>query len=265
MVAAVPCAGREFVRSAIYKICDLWENKRSYLPSWPREGHLAVDARFVQVDEDLLDRLKRYSRREGVTINDLLLAAQIEALAIATSASRHREIWKTDLGLTAMMDLRPLAPQTLSGVAGLYLGYFNVRLWGKRPSFRNVAKRIHGQTQRVKNRRLFLSCLYEYPLMDFLWPLIPKRVRPFFFAKTMPSSGGSSNLRLPASWYGGEIAPLIGGYRRAVPLGFMSPLGLGITSNRGRITIGLTTLRSGYSVEQIQIFENALLSRLSRM
>jgi hypothetical protein len=171
-----------------------------------------------------------------------------------------------DLNVCNIVDLRPLGGVALRHAAGLYLGFFTTRWRGPvRGRFLDLVAHVRRQSARAKATRSYLAGRYHYRLMRWLWPALPRPLRGWYFANCLPLTGGISNLRLPATWYGGDLGDRVGAYWRAVPLGVLAPLALGVTTVRDRLTVGMTARRSGFSAQEVRAVAEVLVGRLARL
>jgi hypothetical protein len=212
----------------------------------------------------LLERVVRFGRAHRASVNEVLSALVVDALASALAEeSLHCRGGSVSVGGVA--DLRRVVGPRLADWPGMFLGGFY--LWYRLPvpdDLGRIVAALRQQMQHIKRRRLVLGSGMEYWILRQLWRIVPASLRDWYFTRAVPLSGGLSNLHYPAHWYT-PIAQAIGRYWRAVPSGPLTLLAVGVTTVQGRLSIALTTRVSGYTAEQRAVFRQRLLARLDQL
>jgi len=202
--------------------------RRSVRPRYPRglDGHNGF--LHATLDADGVRRLRAGAKALGVTLNDLLLA--IGMLAVAPFAgARDPAKRRHEIGAASIMNIR----REFRG-AGDAFGQFlsSFRLSHPLPpgaSPASVAADLHVQTEAIKQRRLYLHTLLAMAASGAAWPYMNEGQRRGVHAKSYPTWIGISNLDVGALWPAGSGGPAPD-YVRAVPTGPLSPVVVAVTS-----------------------------------
>lgn len=237
---------------------------RCHRPAHGDESDVMAQARFPSLSDDTLPRLSAAARRLGVTVNDLMLAALAEAVAVATP-ERLLDGRRRNLALTSIVDLRPLRPERLQAAMGLYLSYFNVICPWDEAHFERLLTTIHAQTMAAKARRVYLQALIELQLAVTLWPRIPLARRVAFFSRRKPVGGAVTNIRVPEVWLSGALGEAVSGWWRVASTGPLVPLVLTVTTAGGRLTCGIATRASGFRSDAVESIERVFCDRLAAL
>ncbi len=231
-------------------VTELLRFRRCHRASQGDPTDISAHVRFPAWPEDILLRIDAAARRFDVTINDVVLAALAEAIAMSTPervTDRRR-----DLALAAIVDLRPLKAQQLMDRMGLYLGYFNVICPAEHHEFEQILRTVHAQSAGAKARKTFLKAGLELQIAASLWPWIPAERRATYFSRHKPLAGAVTNIRVRDSWLAGELGESLGGWWRAASTGPMAPLAVSITTAAGRLTCGITSRSSGFAADAVE-------------
>ena len=248
-------------RQAAAIVGQLIRFRRCHAPRFGNQTDFTNRARFLTFPGETLPRLIDASRRLGVTVHDLLLAALAEGVALATP-ERLADMRRRDLAFTTIVDLRRMQPDRLAGRMGLYLSYFNVLCSAGDSGFDELLRSIHTQTVGAKSRRAHLAGLLELQLAGLLWPRIPVADRVAFFSHRRPVAGAVTDVRIRPEWLAGRFGRAVTGWWRVAPTGPFVPLALTATRAGDRLTCCLTTRSSGYTNEAIETIGRAFLDRL---
>jgi hypothetical protein len=229
----------------------LADTRRSARPRYQddRDGysefaHFRVGAGQVRA---LLDT----GRRWGVTLNDLLLAMLLQALA-PFAPDRREEPRRNRLAVASIVNARRDFGYATAAVFGQFLASMRVshRVPGDMP-LRALAEDVHRATASVKGGRLYLRTLPALGIAAIAWPFLTRERRERFFAKTYPVWGGVTTLNVNALWPGGEGRAPTAEYLRGVPTGPLSPLVLAVTTTAEVMNVGVTFRRTVFSREVV--------------
>jgi hypothetical protein len=230
------------------------------------QGSHDFNMRFTihRLPADTLRRLLGVAKHNGVTLNDLFLAAIADVCARFTP-TRHVPRRK-DLALGMIVDLRPRARRDMSRVFGLFLGFANVvcrredlRDWHK--LVRNISKqtRIHKETDSPQASLVWMFAA----LTAARFVPVEKTFR--FYRKHMPLSGGISNVNLNTTWAAKyHPAPLME-YVRVSPTGPMVPLVFTTTTLGNELIFGLTYRSALFTNELADKIAGTFRARLEQL
>ena len=199
------------------------------------------DMRFLvrRLPAGTLPRLLAVARGNGVTVNDLFLAA------IADVCNRFTPVRniprRKDLAIGTIVDLRARAKRDMSRVFGLFLGFANVicrredlKNWPR--LVREIAKqtRIHKESDTAQASSMWMFAA----LTAARFVPVQKTFR--FYRKHMPLAGGISNVNLNTTWAAKYHPGLLLEYIRVSPTGPMVPLVFTPTTLGDDLLFGLT-------------------------
>ena len=227
------------------------------------QGSSDFRMRFVQhsLPTGLLERLLGVARRNGVTLNDLFMAA-IADVCDRFNPTRHIPRRK-DLAIGMIVDLRSRTRRDMSRVFGLFLGFANVIC--RREDFRNwprLVRQISRQTRIHKET--------DSPQASAVWmfaALAAARFVPVnetfrFYRKHMPLSGGISNVNLNPTWAAQYHPGLLLDYIRVSPTGPMVPLVFTTTTLGEDLAFGLTYRAALFTDELAERIASTFQSQL---
>ncbi len=215
---------------------------------------------WFNLPPDSLPKLVPAGKAWGVTVNDLFLALLLRSLApLAGNLDRTRRC-RMSLGCIVNLrrDLGMEGPRTF----GLFLGAFTVtESVTTGSSLRELAAAVHDQTERVKQRQLYLTTALELRFARRMLGFFSTEQRKKLYQKHYPLWGGITNMNLNALWppETGSAAD----YFRAVSTGPATPLVLSVTTIRDAVNIGLSFRRTVFSPADIGRVQSELLALIS--
>jgi hypothetical protein len=217
-----------------------------------------------RVPSGMLQQLLGVARRNGVTLNDLFLAA------IADVCDRFNPIRRIprrrDLALGMIVDLRSRSRRDMSRVFGLFLGFANVvckrddlRDWPRLVRQISQQTRVHKQTDAPQASSVWMFAA----LAAARFVPVHKTFR--FYRKHMPLAGGISNVNLNQTWAAKYYPDVIKEYVRVSPTGPMVPLVFTTTTLGDELMFGLTYRAALFSEETADKIAATFLSRLEQL
>jgi NRPS condensation-like uncharacterized protein len=229
----------------------------------PADGHNGI--RFFSLSSDCLETLRQVGRSWGVTFNDLVLAALLQALSPLSQNRRHARK-RRQIGLGIIVNLRKDLALPRPGPFGLFLGSF--RVGHEVPEgmpLQELAMAVGRQTRQAKRSRCYLSTSTQLSLARFVFMQFSPERRLRFYPKHYPLWGGVTNMNLNTLW---KLEPGEGtlDYLRAVSTGPATPMVLSCTTVRNRVNLGLsyrTTVFSRSDVDQVRRDFSQALEELS--
>jgi hypothetical protein len=222
-------------------------------------GDFAMRFALHRVPNDLLERLLALAKEQGVTLNDIFLAA------MATVCHRFNPIRniprRRDLALGIIVDLRPRTRRNMSRVFGLFLGFANVvcrsrdlEHWPR--LVRRIAQQMRAHKQ---NDSPQASSMWMFAaLMSSRYVSAEQSFR--LYRKHMPLAGGISNVNMNRTWAANYHPHPLLEYVRVSPTGPMVPLVFSMTTLGRELLLGLTYRSALFSDELAKtIAENFLV------
>lgn len=193
----------------------------------------------------------------GVSVNDLLLAALMLALApLATSRQAHRQ--RNELAVASILNMR----KDFQGGAGAALSPFLASFQVGHPvpegiGLRELVADVHAITAPIRSKRLYLRGILALGLSALLWPMLTPQRQRGLFAKHFPVWGGVTALNLGAIWTEHDAQHTARlDYLRVVPTGPLCPLVLAATSVNGHMHLGIAYRKS--------VFDAGTMARLAQ-
>ncbi len=194
--------------------------------------------RSFRLDAAALAGVLRTTRAWGVTLNDLLLAQLL--LAMAPEAGERSQGRRRMMAVASIVNIRaeyqPPATQTF----GQFLSSFRVTHPMPRDiGVKELAQDVRGATARTKRRRLWLQTLVGIAGSSLVWRRLSADYRARFHAKNYPVWGGVTLVNVDAQWReaGGGEPPE---YIRGVPTGPMAPLVVAASTTQGGLQLGFS-------------------------
>ena len=181
----------------------------------------------------------------GVTVQDLLFAATLEAL-IQEDSHEPRSLFRSQLALQCPVDLRQFLGAESRDVFGQLLGIYQVRhVVQASYTFREILIHVHRQTTVQKRRHEAAYYPISMRMMSFICRLFPGQSG-FVSARSLfPVVGGISNTNLTEQFRDEYESGMLVRYARATHLGHMLPMMLFVTSFGEDVTF-LSTRRESY-------------------
>ncbi len=233
---------------AAFRAASQWNRNRSAwrVACWSNT-QFEIDYRLYHTIPGTVARLQQFARANGATVNDVLLAAFGRALA-EVMPSRGRQ---KGLALGSIVDIRSIADEDLSHALGAFLGYYLVR------NDRNTTigldeatRQIAARTRPIKTHHYYMDSLLNMQFINSVWPWLSETARRHFMRKSLPMSGGISNVVVRDAWMNASRDVILD-YHRGVPTGPNAPIVLSPTTFRDHLNIGVSYRIAGFSRAKI--------------
>lgn len=177
------------------------------------------------------------AKRHGATVNDLCLAAVMQA--VIPAAMERFEKKRQELSAGCVVNLRRDLPEARRRDFGLFLGSFSVThpvpVKGR---LDELIASVHAQTEEVKRSKLYLASRLEFRVNRFLFARQPLEKQRNFYRKAYPVWGSITNFKMDGFQIGEKAR--IADYYRAVSAGPALPFVIGVTGFDGRLQFGFT-------------------------
>ncbi|MGO9108294.1 MAG: hypothetical protein ACLP9L_03595 [Thermoguttaceae bacterium] len=233
---------------AAFRAIKQWNRNRSAwrVACWSNT-QWEIDYRLYPTIPGTVARLRDFARANGATVHDVLLAALGRALAEVMPSRGRRH----GLALGSIVDTRSIADEDLSHAMGAFLGYYLVRSDGDTSiGLDEATRQIAARTRPIKTHHLYMDSVVDMQFINTVWPWLSATARRHFMRKTLPMSGGISNVVVRDAWMN-QNRDLILDYHRGVSTGPSVPIVLSPTTFRDHMNIGVSYRIAGFSRAKI--------------
>ena len=221
-----------------------------------------VEWRRIALPAGMVNHLLALSRRRGVRVNDLFVAAA--ALACDELMPHEGSQARRDLGIGIIADVRPTS-RPADRHFGLMLGFLqtfwreqDLRSWDRALAVAAAQSRLARQRSLAKASILRLLAAQRAGADKSAEDLAE------FYRKRCPLSAGISNVNLNRDWQAAlHPSPLVA-YTRVSPLGPMLPLVFTPTTLGDTLHLGVTYRLSVLSTESANAVVTQFIAQLER-
>ena len=213
---------------------------------------------LLTLSPEQLRALVQTARAWDITVNDLFLALQLQALAPLTG-DRLRAKRRQNISVGNIVNIRWDVGQEGAQVFGLFLGSFMVtHAVPAGVGLKPLAQAVRQQTRRINAGRLYLAMPVDLAVARLALKFCSPEQTRKFYQKNRPLWGGITNMNLNPIWQSSG-APLPVDYFRAVCTGPATPLVLSITTAGDAAHVGLSYRTAFFSKPQIETFQAQFL------
>ncbi len=139
----------------------------------------------------------------------------------------------------------------MSHALGAFLGYFLVRSEAAgSQGLDEMARHIAARTRPIKARHRYLDSLVNMQFINTIWPWLSATTRCHFMRKSLPISGGISNVVVHDAWMN-QNRHLILDYHRGVSTGPCMPIVISPTTFGDHLNVGVSYRMAGFSRAKI--------------
>ena len=175
-----------------------------------------------------------------MTVNDLLLAALLQALVPVTE-KRAAAPRRQELAVASIVNLRAELEANAEEMFGQFLASFRVsHAMPPGIGLEELARQVHAETKLIRRRKLYLQSLLALGGVALAWRFLGSNRRPSFLAKHYPIWAGLSTLNVDSLQDGVASDVLPREYLRAVPTGPLAPLVVAATTFGGILQLGFS-------------------------
>jgi hypothetical protein len=218
---------------------DVRRMRRAHRPPLRDVEDLTNRVQLLHAEPVQLMCLIQSAKRWGVTVNDVLLALLMRAVA-PLAADRLAQSRRRDIALATIVNVRRQHNIDSAQTFGLFLGSFVVSHPMSEPvSIEALARALHVRTEDVKRRRAFLATPLELRLANWLMSWSPPSRQKKFYHKHQPLWGGITNMNLNNLWPDAEQSGSLD-YFRTVSTGPVTPLALSATTFAEHVNIAVS-------------------------
>jgi hypothetical protein len=212
----------------------------------------------------LIDQVRAAARRRKVKVNDLFLAALVEACSRHVPLQRRRQ--RTDVAVGSVVDLRPWCPAAMSKDFGIFLGFTNVICQpAEIRHFDRLLQCVATQTRLQKSTGVAPASLVWMTAALYVGLLSKPDELYHFYRKELPLAGGISNVDLTRDWPATYHPTPLLDYIRISPTGPMTPLVVTTTTLGSQFHLGVTHRTGLISPELALSLASSFLARLQSL
>jgi hypothetical protein len=240
------CGPQSFL--SVVRTLQHWNRNRSAwrVACWSNT-EWTVDHRLYHTIPGTAARLREFARANGATVHDVFLAAFGRALAEVMPARGK----KAGLALGSIVDTRGIADVDLGNTFGAFLGYYLVRTQPDRKlGLDEATRQVALRTGPIKAGHQYMDSLVNMQFINTLWPWLSETTRRHFMRKSLPMSGGISNVVVRDTWMNANRHVILD-YHRGVSTGPSLPIVLTPTTFGDQLNIGVSYRIAGFSRAKI--------------
>lgn len=225
--------------------------RRSVRPLYPRSDDPRNAFAYCRLDAAEFAALARAAKRWGVTLNDILLALLLEALAPFVGERDPKQA-RHEIGVASIVNLRRDLGIDPNATFGQFLSSFRIsHPLPQGITLERLARDVRAETALIKGRKLYLQSLVAVALSSLAWRFLTPERRARFHAKNYPVWGAISMLDVNALWAGagGPMPPPE--YIRAIPTGPLAPIVVAATTAGEILHLGISYRSAAFSAANI--------------
>ena len=225
--------------------------RRAYRPRYGDVENPYNSFAYVRLGRSQLNALLTTGKAWRVTLNDLLMASLLQALAPLVperrAASRRREV-----AVASIVNIRGDFRTGAADAFAPFLAAFRVgHEVPEGVSLEQLATDVHAASARVKRGHQYLQSILALGLSALLWRFLDSRRRHGFFAKHHPAAAGITTLNVAALWREAGADATAGlDYIRAVPTGPLCPVVFAVTTVADALHVGIAFRTAALSASQ---------------
>ncbi len=239
--------GGELARAACRAIGQWNRNRSAWRVACWSNTQWAVDYRLYHTIPGTVARLRRVRPGQRGDRTRRALGGFWPALAEVMPLRGRRH----GLALGSIVDTRSIADEDLSQAMGAFLGYYLVRSDpGTKIGLDEATRQIAARTRPIKTHHHYMDSVVNMQFINTVWPWLSETARRHFMRKSLPMSGGISNVVVRDAWMN-QNRDLILDYHRGVSTGPSVPIVLSPTTFRDHLNIGVSYRVAGFSRTKI--------------
>jgi hypothetical protein len=232
--------------------------RRSMRPRYPHGDDRHNAFAVLRIRRDGVAAMNRAAAAWAVTRGDLLLALVLRALAPIVGEERRGQR-RSEIGVATIVNLRRDFGLGVRDAFGPFLSSY--RYSHPVPpgmGVRELARDLHVETARVRQRRLYLITLLALAGVGVVWRFLTPAQRGRVYEKHYAAWAGLTPLDVDGTWRDACGTAPPGPYLRAVATGPATPLIVAATTAGGELAIGLTYRPAAFDAGDIARIAAAL-------
>jgi hypothetical protein len=265
-----PTYGRLFRRQLIPALAGLRRVpeivarfRRAYRPRYPHGDGKDNAFTHVRIEPASVAAMRRTAKAWGVTLNDLVLALLLQALAPMTEG-RCREPRRSALAVASIVNIRSDCGDDAGSAFGQFLSSFLVaHPVPAGTSLEALARDVRADTERIKGEKLYLQTLLAMGASGIFWRFLSPRRRAHFHGKAYPVWAGTSSLHVDALWRSAPGAAAVPDYVRAIPTGPLAPMVVAVTTAGDAIVLGISYRPAAFAPTDVDRIAKSILNGIA--
>jgi hypothetical protein len=208
--------------------------------------------------------LMRTAKQWNVTLNDLLLALALVAVA-PLAGRRDPANRRHEIGVASIVNIRNDFGPGAAAAFGQFLSSFRIsHAMPDGIGLQTLAREVSAQTALIKREKLYLHSLLAMAASRLIWPFMNDAQRGSMHTKSYPTWVGVSSFDVNRIWSasGGGAVP---GYIRAVPTGPLMPVVLAVTSAQDVLHFGVSYRAAVISHDDVARISGLLVQNVRRL
>jgi hypothetical protein len=189
----------------------------------------------------------------GVTLNELLVASLLQALAPLAAQRRH-EPRRNRLAVASILNMRgDFGADAMQAVSPFLAAFRVAHDVPDGIGLRQLALDVHRAVLPIRRDHLYLQSIIALAVSALMWPWLPDAKRHRLYPKYFPVWAGITSLNLDPLWArdrGADTARL--DYLRAVPTGPLCPLVFAVTSAHDTMHIGIAYRTAAFARADVE-------------
>jgi hypothetical protein len=208
---------------------------------------------YLRVDPATKAALLATAKAWGVTLNELLMASVLKALA-PLAAQRRTEPRRNQLAVASILNMRgDFGGDAMQALSPFLAAFRVVHDVPDGIGLRQLALDVHGAVLPIRRDHLYLQSIVALAASALLWPWLPDAKRHLLYPKHFPVWAGITSLNLDPLWArGGVVEASRLDYLRAVPTGPLCPLVFAVTSAHDVLHIGIAYRTAAFARADVE-------------
>ena len=259
---------------------NIWRHRHAYRVNLFEPTDFKSKFLIRELPEGLIERVHRYAKTRGASVNDLFIAVIGQAMGAATADDRLRRSKKPlhftrkHVGIGTIVDIRDAASEPLDRVFNLYLSSYTVLLKNaeNRP-VDDLMREVALETSKIKKSKATVKGFWALVMARFWYDVLDlPRFQASLLHKTVPVVAGISNVNMTGGWAdigaakaqenGDAGAPRVLDYLRISPTGPLGPLVFTLTTIGGRLSLCVTYRTTAFGPRKISETVTDFIRRL---
>ena len=195
----------------------------------------------------------------------MLLAVLLRTLE-PLAGGRVPEAPRHELAVASIVNLRRDFGADPNATFGQFLSSFRIsHALPPGIALERIARDVHAETARIKERKLYLQSLLGVALSGAVWRFLSPEQRAGFYAKNYPTWGAITLVNVDPLWEnaGGRLPPPE--YLRAVSTGPLAPMVVAVTVAAGTLHAGISYHHAAFDAPGIGKLADALVANCTRL
>ena len=257
-------------------LLNIWRHRHAYRVNLFEATDFKSKFLIRELPEGLIERVHRFAKARGASVNDVFVAVIGQSMSAATAADRLRRSKKPlhftrrHVGIGTIVDIRSEASEPLDRVFNLYLSSYTVVLAkAEHRKTEELMREVASETGKIKKSKATVRGFSALVMARFWYDVVDlPRFQASLLHKSVPIVAGISNVNMTGGWAdvnaeGGEAGgPRVLDYLRISPTGPLGPLVFTLTTIGGRLSLCVTYRTTAFGPRMINEIVADFVERL---